>query len=179
MATKKTPTPATAPTKARPKSTPRPKKAASPLVGELAPDFSLVGDDGKAVTRERLAGRRVVLFFYPKDDTPGCTREACAFQDASKAFAAKDVVVLGVSRDGADSHQRFRAKYGLSFPLLTDADAAVHKAFGAWGKKTLYGKTSEGVIRTTVLLDEAGVVTRVFSPVQVDGHADAVLEALG
>ncbi len=130
------------------------------------------------VSLEGLRGRRVVLYFYPKDDTPGCTREACSFQESLPLFEGAGVSVLGVSRDGAGAHQRFRAKYGLSFPLLTDADGVVHRAYGAWGEKVLYGKKTEGVIRTTVLIERDGTILRVFAPVKVEGHTDAVLAAM-
>ncbi|MCC6645227.1 MAG: peroxiredoxin [Polyangiaceae bacterium] len=183
MAAKKPTSPTAAkPTAAKPKPAPAPKPApkSSPLtIGAPAPAFSLPADDGTTVSLASLRGRRVVLYFYPKDDTPGCTRESCAFQASLGELGDVGAVVLGISRDGAASHQRFRAKYGLTFPLLTDADRAVHEAYGAWGTKTMYGKRVEGVIRTTVLLDERGRVSRVFSPVKVDGHAAAVLAALG
>ncbi len=177
MAEKKS-TPTATPSKPAPRPKPAPKS--SPLtIGAPAPAFSLPADDGATVSLAKLRGKRVVLYFYPKDDTPGCTRESCDFQANLGALSKSGAVVLGVSRDGAAAHQRFRAKYGLTFPLLTDADRAVHEAYGAWGTKNMYGKKVEGVIRTTVLIDEAGNVARVFSPVKVDGHAAAVLAALG
>jgi peroxiredoxin Q/BCP len=146
--------------------------------GQPAPPFALPADDGTVVSLASLRGKRVVLYFYPKDDTPGCTREACSFQESLPLFTDAGVVLLGVSRDGAAAHQRFRKKYGLAFPLLTDADGAVHRAYGAWGEKMLYGKKTEGVIRTTALIDAQGKILRVFSPVKVEGHTDAVLAAL-
>jgi len=148
------------------------------LPGQPAPPFALPSDDGTVVSLASLRGKRVVLYFYPKDDTPGCTREACSFQESLPLFTDAGVVLLGVSRDGAAAHQRFRKKYDLTFPLLTDADGAVHRAYGAWGEKVFYGKKTEGVIRTTVLIDAEGRVLRVFAPVKVDGHADAVLATL-
>lgn len=146
--------------------------------GQPAPEFSLPADDGTVVSLDHFRGKRVVLYFYPKDDTPGCTREACSFQESLPLFTDAGVAILGVSRDHVASHQNFREKYGLTFSLLVDADGAVHRAYGAWGEKNMYGKKTEGVIRTTVLIDAQGNVLRVFAPVKVDGHADAVLAAL-
>jgi peroxiredoxin Q/BCP len=153
-------------------------KAGALAVGAAAPAFSLVADDGRTVSLASLRGKKVVLYFYPKDDTPGCTRESCAFNESLAALADKGATVLGVSRDGTASHVRFKQKYGLAFPLLSDPDASVHKAYGAWGTKTLYGKTSEGVIRTTVVIDAAGKVAKIFGNVKVDGHAEKVLASL-
>jgi thioredoxin-dependent peroxiredoxin len=150
--------------------------SAEPL--EKAPPFSLTTDDGKTVSLADFAGKRVVLYFYPKDDTPGCTRQACAFQDNLGAVESRGAVVLGVSRDSLKSHEKFKTKYNLRFPLLSDPDGAVHRAYGAWGMKTLYGKTSEGVIRTTVIIDENGNIAKRFPSVKVDGHAERVLAAL-
>lgn len=169
-----------APAKA-PKATPAPKTAdeASPLVeGKPAPKFSLLDDAGNKVSLADFKGKTLVLYFYPKDDTPGCTREACAFQENLGVLQKKGVAVVGVSRDSAAAHQRFKKKYGLDFPLLVDADIALHKAYGAWGMKTLYGKTSEGALRTTVIINDKGLVHRVFTKVKVDGHVDAVAAAL-
>ena len=172
--------PAAAATKPAPaKAAAEPAKASALVVGAAAPPFSLPADDGSTVSLKSLAGKRVVLYFYPKDDTPGCTREACAFQESAAALSKKGAVVLGVSRDSAAAHTRFKAKYGLGFPLLVDADGAVHRAYGAWGIKTMYGKKVEGVLRTTVIIDAKGKIEKVFPSVKVDGHADAVLAALG
>ena len=146
--------------------------------GDHAPDFSLPDQDGRAVSLKDLRGRKVVLYFYPKDDTPGCTREACGFRDNLARVQAKGAVVLGVSRDSEESHVKFRGKYDIPYPLLSDSDRAVHELYGVWGKKTLYGKETEGVIRSTFLIDERGKVRRIFSPVKVDGHVDEVLAAL-
>jgi peroxiredoxin Q/BCP len=117
----------------------------------------------------------VVLYFYPKDMTVGCTAEACQFNDNLQQFSAANVAVLGISPDGAASHQKFRAEHGLTFPLLTDADHAVMEAYGAWGEKTLYGKKSVGVIRSTFLIDEEGKVQRAWYSVKANGHAEKVL----
>ena len=146
--------------------------------GAPAPDFSLRDHAGKSVSLKDFRGKKVVLYFYPRDDTPGCTREACGFRDNLARVTAKGAVVLGISRDDAESHVKFRAKYDLPFTLLSDESKAVHLAYGAWGKKVLYGKESVGVIRSTILIDEKGKVARVWSPVKVDGHVDEVLAAL-
>lgn len=165
------------PTRLPPAATPRTRTEVG-LEGMPAPDWSLPDEHGTQIRLPDLVGKKVVLYFYPKDDTPGCTRQACAFRDQRATFAEQNAVVLGVSRDGAAAHARFKAKYGLTFPLLSDPEGAVHRAYGAWGEKTMYGKKIVGVLRTTVVIDEQGTVRRVFRNVKVDGHADAVLEAL-
>jgi peroxiredoxin Q/BCP len=147
--------------------------------GDRVPDFSLESDDGQTYSRQSLAGRRFVLYFYPKDDTPGCTREACDFRDHRPQLDAAGVSVLGVSSDGIASHARFRRKHSLDFPLLADPGRTVAQAFGVVGVKKLYGKTNIGVVRSTFVVGPDGVVERTFSPVRVDGHADAVLQAIG
>jgi peroxiredoxin Q/BCP len=146
--------------------------------GKKAPEFALPSSEGGEVRLKDLRGRTVVLYFYPKDDTPGCTREACAFRDSQAALKKKSVVVLGVSGDSLASHERFRTKYKLNFPLLSDADRAVAKKYGAWGEKVLYGKKTVGMIRSTFVIDGEGVVRKVFPRVKVDGHAEQVLEAV-
>jgi peroxiredoxin Q/BCP len=146
--------------------------------GKKAPDFTLRSSDGKEVSLEDLRGKTVVLYFYPKDDTPGCTREACAFRDSHAVLKRRGVVVLGVSGDSVASHERFRDKYSLNFPLLSDPDKAVAKKYGAWGEKVMYGKKTVGMIRSTFVIDAEGVVRKVFPRVKVDGHADQVLEAV-
>ena len=120
----------------------------------------------------------MVLYFYPKDDTPGCTREACAFRDQKAALKKRGAVVLGVSGDSVASHEKFRAKYKLNFPLLADPDKAVAKKYGAWGEKVLYGRKTVGMIRSTFVIDAEGVVRKVFPRVKVDGHDEQVLAAL-
>lgn len=145
---------------------------------EKAPDFSLDADDGKKVSLKDFAGKNIVLYFYPKDNTPGCTRQACVFQAEIAAIAAKGALVVGVSRDSVKSHLGFRAKYSLTFPLLSDPDAQVHKAYGAWGTKKSYGKETTGVLRSTILIDKNGHIAKRFMNVKVDGHAEAVLKAL-
>ena len=146
--------------------------------GQKAPDFTLPDHNGKSVSLKDFRGKKVVLYFYPRDDTPGCTREACGFRDNLNRVKSSGAVVLGVSRDDAAAHVKFRKKYDLNFPLVSDPDRKVHEAYGAWGKKKQYGKEIEGVIRSTFLIDEAGQVVKVWSPVRVDGHVDKVLEAL-
>jgi thioredoxin-dependent peroxiredoxin len=146
--------------------------------GDKAPAFTLPDQDGTKVSLKDFAGNQVVVYFYPRDDTPGCTKEACQFNDNLRAFAKAKVTVLGISADSADKHQKFREKYGLKFPLLTDADHKVGEAYGAWGEKTLYGKKSIGVIRSTFLIGPDGKVARAWYHVKADGHADKVLAEL-
>lgn len=147
-------------------------------VGERAPAFTLRSDEGREVRLADFAGRRVVLYFYPRDNTPGCTREACAFRDALPALAKKGAAVLGVSRDSVESHRKFKEKHALAFPLLSDPDHAVLEAYGAWGEKSLRGRKVEGALRTTVIIGPDGRVERIWPGVKVDGHADEVLAAL-
>ena len=146
--------------------------------GKKAPDFKLASSEGGEVVLKDLRGKIVVLYFYPKDDTPGCTREACAFRDSQAALKKKGVVVLGVSGDSLASHEKFKARYSLNFPLLSDPDKTVAQKYGAWGEKVLYGKKTIGMIRSTFVIDGAGVVRKVFPRVKVDGHAEKVLEAV-
>jgi peroxiredoxin Q/BCP len=145
--------------------------------GQKAPDFTLPTSGGDRVSLKDLRGKPVVLYFYPKDDTPGCTKEACAFRDTYTALKKK-AVLLGVSPDDVDAHDRFRDKYKLPFPLLADEDKAIAKKYGAFGEKVMYGKKVVGMIRSTFVIDGDGVVRKVFPRVRVDGHADKVLEAL-
>ncbi|GLK76908.1 peroxiredoxin [Methylopila jiangsuensis] len=145
-------------------------------VGAPAPDFTLPATGGD-IRLGDLKGRKVVLYFYPKDDTSGCTREAIAFNGLRAEFAAAGAEIIGVSPDGLASHDAFREKYGLEFPLASDAEKAMLKAYGAYGEKNLYGKISMGVIRATVLIDAEGRVARVWPKVKVDGHAEEVLAA--
>ena len=146
--------------------------------GDSAPDFTLPDQDGKDVSLADFAGRRVVVYFYPRDHTPGCTKEACQFNDNLAAFKKAKVPVLGISADSAAKHTEFREKYGLTFPLLTDADHAVGDAYGAWGEKTMYGKKTIGVIRSTFLIDPDGTIARAWYFVKADGHAAKVLEEI-
>lgn len=146
--------------------------------GSNAPPFTLPDQDGRPVTLSELAGRWVVLFFYPKDDTPGCTIEANEFTAAKAAFSGLDAIVYGCSADPAASHQKFIAKYGLGVGLLTDADRSVMRAYGAWGKKMMYGNEVEGVIRSTVLIAPDGRVAHHWPQVKAQGHAEAVRSRL-
>jgi peroxiredoxin Q/BCP len=145
--------------------------------GATAPAFTLATSDGTKVSLKDFKGRKVVVYFYPADDTPGCTKEACQFNDNLRAFDRADVAVVGISPDGPAKHERFAAKYKLRFPLLSDETHTVMEKYGAWGEKTLYGKKSIGVIRSTFLVDERGKVARAWYSVKADGHADKVLEA--
>jgi thioredoxin-dependent peroxiredoxin len=147
--------------------------------GDKAPTFRLSSDDGQKVALSDYRGRRVVVYFYPADDTPGCTKEACQFSDLLDEYAALGVDVIGISPDAEESHQRFRAKYGLRIRLASDPSHETMERFGAWGEKTLYGKKSVGVIRSTFLVGPDGRIERAWYHVRADGHAQAVLEALG
>jgi len=146
--------------------------------GRKAPAFSLEDQDGKTHSLKGYAGRPVVLYFYPKDDTPGCTREACDFRDALPEFKKGRAVVIGVSILDTASKARFARKHKLNFPLLADPDHEVAERYGAWKKKSMYGKSFMGLARTTFLIGPDGVVVRRWDNVKVDGHADAVLDAV-
>jgi len=147
-------------------------------VGDKAPDFSRPDQDGKTVSLKSLKGKQVVLYFYPKDDTPGCTKEACGFRDSLKAIEKINTVVLGVSMDNAASHHKFIKKYSLPFPLLCDEDGTVSKAYGVYKLKNMYGKTYWGIERSTFIIDETGKLKAIFRKVKVDGHVDEVQAAL-
>ncbi len=147
-------------------------------VGAKAPAFSLKNAEGKTIKLADLKGKPVVLYFYPKDDTPGCTKEACAFRDASDELAEHGAVVLGVSPDDVASHAKFRDKFQLNFPLLADPDHAVAEKYGAWREKNMYGKKSMGIQRSTYLIDASGKVAKVWARVKPEEHSDQVLEAL-
>jgi len=149
-----------------------------PSEGDPAPDFALPSDDGRTIALKDLRGKKVVLYFYPKDDTPGCTKEACSFRDNLSRVTSKGAIVLGVSRDTLSSHGKFRDKYHLNFPLLADVDGRVTEAYGVWKEKSNYGRTYWGIERTTFLLDEKGRIARVWPKVKVEGHTDEVLAAL-
>lgn len=146
--------------------------------GAKAPDFTLPADSGRKVKLSEFRGKPVVLYFYPKDDTPGCTKEACAFRDLQAEMQALGAVVLGVSADDVDSHAKFRDKYQLNFPLLADTDHKVAEKYGAWREKVRFGKKSFGIQRSTFLIDAEGKIRKVWKSVQVDGHDQQVLDAL-
>lgn len=147
-------------------------------VGQPAPEIALRDGDGHPVSLRDFRGKKVVLYFYPKDATPGCTREACDFRDRCAEFAAAGAVVLGVSPDGESSHRKFAAKYDLPFPLLADVENRAATDYGVWKEKSMYGRTFMGIVRTTVLIDEEGRVARVWPKVRVAGHGDEVLAAV-
>jgi peroxiredoxin Q/BCP len=146
--------------------------------GSIAPDFTLPSDEGVEITLSALRGKQVVLYFYPKDDTPGCTIQACDFRDAQPRFDGADAVVLGVSADSVESHAKFREKFGLTFPLLADVDHAVCEAYGVWKEKKLYGRSSMGIERSTFLIDSEGVVERLWRKVKAEGHMEMLAELL-
>ena len=145
--------------------------------GSAAPAFKTTDANGKAVSLKDLRGQKVVLYFYPKDDTPGCTKEACSFRDAFSQFKKKGIAVLGVSPDKEASHQKFITKYNLPFTLLADTDKAIAEAYGVWGEKKFMGRTYMGVHRTTFLIDEKGKIKKIFEKVKPEDHASEVLEA--
>ncbi len=147
-------------------------------VGAKAPEFSLPTAEGKTLSLKDLRGKNVILYFYPKDDTPGCTKEACSFRDNITHIARKNAVVIGVSVDGVEAHRKFSEKYGLPFTLVSDAEKEVVHAYGVWKKKSLYGRQYMGTERTTFVIDPRGVITHIFPKVKVDGHIDEVLASL-
>jgi len=146
--------------------------------GQKAPSFSLASDSGETISLAGLKGKKVVLYFYPKDDTPGCTVEACEFRDRWPAVRKAGAVVLGVSPDDVVSHVKFKKKFELPFPLLADPDHAVAERYGVWGEKSMYGRKYLGIHRTTFVIDEEGRIVKVFERVKPKGHAAEVLEAL-
>ena len=146
--------------------------------GDLAPDFTLSDDAGAKVKLSAQRGTPVVLYFYPKDDTPGCTREACAFRDRKAEIAKAGVKIFGISPDTVESHAEFRDKFTLNFPLLADVGHKVAEKYGSWREKNMYGKKSMGIQRSTFLIDRDGRVAKVWKSVQVDGHDEKVLEAV-
>jgi len=149
-----------------------------PQIGDKAPDFSLIGDDGKEHSLKDFKGKKIVLFFYPKDDTSGCTREACSFRDNTLLLKKKGAVVLGVSGDSVESHKKFVSKYDLNFVLLSNEDKSVLDAYGVWKEKSMYGRSFMGIERTTFIIDEHGKISHIFPKVKVDGHTEEVLNAL-
>ncbi|HVF30444.1 MAG TPA: thioredoxin-dependent thiol peroxidase [Pyrinomonadaceae bacterium] len=147
--------------------------------GDKAPDFKSTDQDGNPVKLSDFKGQKLVLYFYPKDDTPGCTKQACSFRDADDVYQKKGIRVLGVSTDDAKSHQKFISKFQLPFPLLADTDKSIVESYGVWGEKSMYGKRYMGTNRRTFLIDEKGKIAKIFDKVNVSEHADEVLEAFG
>lgn len=167
------------------KNAKKPPKASTPAsesitldVGDTAPSFVLQDHSGAMISSESLRGSSYVIYFYPKDDTPGCTLEACGFRDSTPRFSAKGVKVLGVSPDSPEAHARFRKKYGLTFPLLSDPEKTLAKAYGVWVKKQNYGREYMGVERSTFAVDRHGVIRKVWRKVRVPGHVDDVLHSV-
>jgi peroxiredoxin Q/BCP len=148
------------------------------LKGDSAPTFSLPASTGSNISNEDFPESGIVLYFYPKDDTPGCTKEACGFRDSFDELAEKGFVVLGISRDNIESHEKFMNKYTLPFPLLSDPDAVVAKSYGAYGTKNMYGRITEGVLRQTFLIDKNGIVIKVWKRVKTGTHAEDVLNVI-
>lgn len=147
--------------------------------GKKAPAFALEDQNGKKHALADYAGQPVVIYFYPKDDTPGCTKEACSFRDADDVYRKKGIKVFGVSTDDEKSHQKFISKFQLPFDLVADTDKSIVEKYGVWGEKSMYGKKYMGTIRKTFLIDEKGKIAKIFDKVKVDEHADEVLEAFG
>ncbi len=147
-------------------------------IGDKAPAFTLLDDSGNEVKLAKLKGKPVVIYFYPRDDTPGCTKEACAFRDRFAELNGLGVTLLGISTDSAESHSKFREKFDLPFPLLVDEDHAMSEEYGAWREKNMYGKKSMGIQRSTYLIDAQGKVAAVWKRVKVDGHDEQVIEAI-
>jgi peroxiredoxin Q/BCP len=146
--------------------------------GDTAPDFKLQSSDGRPIRLSSKRGSQVVLYFYPQDDTPGCTREACSFRDSIPKFDGLDAVVLGVSKDSVESHRKFIGKYSLNFTLLSDEDLKAHRLYDTWKLKNTYGREYWGTERSTFIIDKKGRIKRIFRKVKVDGHEQEVLEAL-
>lgn len=146
--------------------------------GDKAPDFTLSDSDGNNISLGDFKGKKVVLFFYPKDDTPGCTQEACDFRDRYTVFSEKNAVILGISKDGSKSHVKFRDKFNLPFILLSDENTEVMQKYDVWKEKSMYGKKYMGAIRTTFIIDEKGIIEKVYKNVKVKDHAEEVLSAI-
>lgn len=146
--------------------------------GDKAPKFTLMDKDGNEVSLSGFLGKRVVVYFYPKDNTPGCTKQACAFRDAYDGFKNDEIVVIGISKDSIESHKKFADEYGLPFILLSDPERVAIEAFGVWVEKTMYGKKSFGVSRSTFIIDENGIIVKVFEKANPDTNAAEILEFL-
>lgn len=154
------------------------KESAMLKVGDRAVEFSLAGNDGVVISLSQFRGKKVVLYFYPKDDTPGCTVEACSFRDVYDEILEAGAVVIGVSPDGTESHGKFRNKFNLPFYLVSDSDHQVAEAYGAWGEKSFLGKKYMGILRSTFIIDGEGMIRKVYPKVTPNGHAEEVLNAL-
>jgi peroxiredoxin Q/BCP len=146
--------------------------------GDIAPSFEATGYNGEKISLAGFKGKKVILYFYPKDDTPGCTAEACNLRDNYSALLEKGFVIVGVSADPGSSHKKFIEKYELPFPLIADEDKKVIKAYGVWGEKSMYGKTYEGILRTTFMISEEGKIEHVFEKVDTKNHTNQIIEAL-
>lgn len=160
------------------KSKNRSAEAVELKVGQKAPDFTLPSDTGEKISLKDFRGKKVVLYFYPKDDTPGCTKEACSFRDNINQILERQAVVIGVSADSIESHKKFKEKYNLNFPLLSDEKHRVLEKYGVWKERSLYGKKFMGTERTTFIIDENGRIAHIFRKVKVDGHTEEVLRKL-
>jgi peroxiredoxin Q/BCP len=145
-------------------------------IGATAPDFTAPADGGGTVRLKDLRGKKVVLYFYPKDNTPGCTTESCEFRDAHEQFLAKGAVILGVSPDSVKSHDKFKQKFDLPFALISDEDHKIAEAYGVWQEKSMYGRKYMGIVRSTFVIDEKGKIAAIYDKVKVDGHAADVLQ---
>ena len=146
--------------------------------GDIAPDFKGLDQDGKSIQLSDFKGSKLILYFYPKDNTPGCTAEACDLRDNYKMWLTKGYKILGISPDSQQSHQKFIAKYNLPFPLIADKDKTIIKAYGAWGPKKLYGREYEGLLRMTFVIDEKGLIEEVFAKVKTKDHTNQILETI-
>lgn len=146
-------------------------------IGDTAPDFSLPATDGQTISLSALKGKTVVVYFYPKDDTPGCTQQACDLRDNINQLKSRNMEVIGISKDSVDSHETFRKKFSLSFPLASDESGNVCEAYKAWGEKSMFGKKYMGIIRSTFLIDQHGIIQKIWRNVKVDKHIGDILEA--
>ena len=147
-------------------------------VGDQAPEFTLLSDKNEQISLKKFRGKKIILYFYPKDNTPGCTQEACDFRDQLTTFNQKNAVIFGVSKDNPEKHQQFKEKYQLPFTLLADVDGKVCDAYGIFGKKSLFGKSFLGIVRSTFLIDEQGIIRGIWRKVKVKGHTEQVLNEL-
>jgi peroxiredoxin Q/BCP len=146
--------------------------------GDKAPEFTLISDSGEKINLKDYKGKKVILYFYPKDNTSGCTKEACDFRDSIKIFSRKNTVIIGVSKDSAESHGKSKSKYGLPFTLLSDESADVMKKYGVWKEKSMYGKKYMGTERTTFIINEQGIIESVFNKVKVNGHIQELINSI-